>query len=281
MPRTVAGLILAALLVAGCVQESPPPLTTDGPTATVAPAPAPAYTDGSCANGLLFQIVEFAQTDPYLPPGFHPRDPQGFLNTPLAFGQAAALLMVLDCASPTSGPLTVAFLGIFIEAPTVDGVEPAPFNFYELARYGDVAEFGGALVDGHWPLAGAEVTVVSDGSTQAPVDAVATVSDDAGLIVDFGGVVSTPVPVGDGPTRFWHQDADALAYIEYTARLDSHVGSGICRVRAGTPMAAFVGQPLAGDVACPGQGSGEPIVAVLTDLRLNATFQRLAGVQAG
>jgi hypothetical protein len=102
-------------------------------------------------------------------------------------------------------------------------------------------------------------------------------------------VVAPPGSLANGPTRFWHQDADGLAYIEYDASLATKVGSGICQVRPGTPLGAFVGTPLGisdtpvGDLSfsCLGVNNSEPIVVALEDLALNATFHWFPGVQAG
>jgi hypothetical protein len=243
-----------------------------------APADPPTYGPAQCENLLLFQTVEYGQTDAYLPPGFHPRDSQGFLRTPVAFGQGAVVFMVLQCTSTVSGPLHVAFLGIFVEAPSVKGLEPAPYNFFELARYGQPGEFGGALVASHWPWSLANVTIQTTSAALRDTDVIAVVADGEGTIAQVAGTVAAPVPVGDGPTRFWRQDDAGLAYVEYGALLDSRVGPGICSARQGTPLAAFVGQPIVGPVGCiPADGKGDPVVAVLAGLQLNATFHRLPG----
>jgi hypothetical protein len=260
-----------------------------GPGVAVAPAP-PSYGPATCANVLLFQFVGFAQTDAYLPPGFHPRDAQEFLQTALAFGQAGVLLMSLQCDSPTMGPLNVSFVAIFVEPPVVDGLEPGTFDFFELARYGPVGQFGGALQRADWPMIEAEVQMTALDPT-AGMDVMASISDGEGEVAWVAGTAAAAVPVGVGPTRFWHQSNDGLAYIEYDANLDANVGTGLCRARAGTPFAAFVGEPLAdipgfGQLSCPGvigQGDdiADPVVAIITDPQFNATFHWLPGVYAG
>jgi hypothetical protein len=282
MRRWVSMGVLVPLLLAGCVQQAPqaPP-----PGVEAQAAAAPFYGEAVCANGLLFQLVDYAQTDPHLPPGFHPRDPNAFLNSPAAFGQAGVIFMVLDCESEQSGPLAAAFVGIFIEAPAVAGVEPAPFNFYELARYGSKGEFGGALGAAAWPLAEANVSVTNLAAALRPYDFQASAADAEGTIAMLWGTAMAPAGViGPGPTRFWHQDTQGIAFIEYGAVLQTLVGTGACQARAGSPLAEFVGPPtvghdLIGHYACPGP-AGEPVVAVLEGLALNATFQRFPGVLA-
>ncbi|MHB1262347.1 MAG: hypothetical protein ACYC2H_11610 [Thermoplasmatota archaeon] len=280
MQRTTCWAILVPLLLVGCTDDGARSPSESGDPEVPAPA-AVFYGEALCSNVLLFQLVDYADTDPYLPPGFHPRDSQGFLGTAVAFGQGAVLFMTLRCQSAASGPLDVAFLGIFVEAPEVPGISPAPFNFYELARYGQAGEFGGALQAIAWPWEQANVTIGNIAAGGRTFDVDATVSDAEGEIAYVGGVLAGPVPVGNGPTRFWHQDGSGLAFIEYGAFLDSQVGPGTCSARAGTALAAFVGRPAVGPYNCTGVADGgDPLVAVLAGLQLNATFQHLPGASA-
>lgn len=281
MPRTASWALLAPLLLVGCTDDGAVTPSPGGDAGSpFVPAPV-FYGEALCRNALLFQFVEYGETDPYLPPGFHPRDSQGFLNTSAALGQGAVLFMMLSCESAASGPLDVAFLGIFVEAPTVPGVPAAPFNFYELARYGSAGEFGGAIEASSWPWSQANVTIANVAALDRTFDVDATVSDAEGDIAYVGGALATPVPIGSGPTRFWHQGPSGLAFIEYGAALDSQVGPGTCAVRQGTPMAAFVGRPSAGlPFNCMGVDGGDPVVASLTGLQLNATFRQLPGAFA-
>ena len=122
-------------------------------------AATPKVHDLTCKNILLFQFVGYEATDPYLPPGFHPRDPQAFLGTPVAFGQAGVLLINVVCTGP-QGPLEASSLDIFVEDPGVPGVPPGGFDFYELERYGAVDQLDGALQAVHWPLMGSLVVKV-------------------------------------------------------------------------------------------------------------------------
>lgn len=269
------------LLLAGCMQQAPQVPVPAEAEAVVAHF----YGEAVCANGLLFQLVDYAQTDPHLPPGFHPRDPNAFINTsPAAFGQAGIIFMVLDCESEQSGPLQAAFVGIFIEAPAVAGIEPAPLNFYELVRYGSEGEFGGALGAAGWPQAEANVSITNHDPILRPYDFRASATDAEGTIAELWGTALAPGgSIGPGPTRFWHQDKHGIAFIEYGAALDVLLGTGLCKARAGTPLAEFVGRPIVSQdpigYACPGP-EGAPLVVVLEGIALNATFQRLPGVLA-
>jgi hypothetical protein len=285
--------ILAVLLLAGCASDVPPdrPLESADP---VVPPPPPSYGPAECSNLMLFQVVDYAQTDPFLPPGFHARDPQAFLNSPAAFGQAGVLFLALDCQSATSGPLSVAFVGIFVEPPIVEGLEPAPLDFLELVRYTSSSPFESALRDAGWPLLPANVSVVSDVPGLQGSDARARVTDSEGTVVMVAGTVATPDTDLDTPARFWHQGPSGLAYIEYNGHLTPNVGTGVCEVRAGTPLGAFVNAPLgvqtpvgdptsclAAKASLDAANTSEPIVVSLQDLVLDATFHQLPGIRAG
>jgi hypothetical protein len=290
MGSRLAWVLLAGLLLAGCASDAPPGLPTE-PSGSAAPSlPDPLYGPASCDNILLFQVVDYAQTDPFLPPGFHPRDPQAFLSSPAAFGQAGVIFLSLDCDSGGPQPLQVAVVGIFIEAPIVEGLEPAPLNFLELVRYTPGEEFGGALVSTGWPVVPANVSLVSTVPGLQGYDAQVTVADGEGnLAMVAGSVAAPPGDLGGGPTRFWHQGSTGLGYVEYGASLATKVGSGLCQARQGTPLSVFVGAPVGspdtplGDLSfsCLGVNGGEPLVVVLEDLRLNATFQWFPGARAG
>ncbi|HUR24479.1 MAG TPA: hypothetical protein VM327_00500 [Candidatus Thermoplasmatota archaeon] len=290
MGSRFASILLGVLLLAGCANDAPPAHAPSSSGQVGPPAPPPMYGPADCDNLLLFQVVDYAQTDPFLPPGFHPRDPQEFLQSPAAFGQAGVIFLALDCDSPSSGPLQAAFVGIFIEAPIVEGIEPAPLNFLELVRYNPSDEFGGALAMAGWPAVEANVSLVSKVPGLHGYDTQAVVADGEGDLAMVAGTAVMPSGgLGGGPTRFWHQGADGLAYIEYSAALAAKVGSGLCQARAGTPLSHFVGAPVGdpdtpvGDLAfsCLGVNGGEPVIVVLDDLGLNATFQWFPGARAG
>lgn len=268
------GLVLLALALTGCLAGGPSgePLPSTEPPAEARPA----YRDALCANGLLFQFVDYAVADAYLPPGFHPRDPRGFLGTPAAFGRAGVLFVAVDCVAP-EGPLQAAFIAIFVEAPQVPGEDRVPFDFYEVARYGSPGEMGGALAEAGWPILPATVRVEDLGAAGQSLDSQAVVEDALGPVVQLNGDHGALVQLGDGPVRFWHDTPEGLAYLRYDSRLDALVGSGLCQVRPGSPLTAFVGQPVVGQVSC----LPAPVLATLVDLRPTVTLHRLPGVEAG
>jgi hypothetical protein len=284
----LVGLLLA-LPLAGCLEGRAPAATT-GPSPTDAVSVAPAQF--ACSAALLFELVDETATDAYLPPGFHPRDPQDFLGTPVAFGQAGILVIAVSCQGP-SGRLDQASVDIFVEHPAVGSLAPADFDFYELERYGPPDQLGGALQSAHWPfLTGTPHLAVSNGTVERAADVgkayrtvFADVSDENGPIYSFNGVASGNYTLGPRMVRFWHDAPDGLSAIDYATRLDTQVGGGDCSARPGTSMAGFISSGTLGQLtAVAGYGCppGTPVIASFpVGFALNATVARLPGVHAG
>lgn len=279
--RTACTAILGVLaLLAGCLGPEP---GDDVPTVAspTAPPPAEPYV-ATCLNGLLFQFVDYAATDSYLPPGFHTRDPQDFLTfSPVAFGQAGVVVLMLDCVAADGTRYEAASVDIFVESPSVPGIEPAHFDFYEIERYGDPEEFDGVLKPSKWPrLPGWVNFTVDPEPVPSGLDVLVQLFDDAGEVMWFGGPASAPVDVGTGIVRFWHDGPLGLAYYQYDVVLDAHVGGGACDARPGTALAALAPNPVPlveTNFVCP---PSSPVVATFPGLVINATAQFLPGVHA-
>lgn len=278
--RATAILAVMALL-AGCLGPEPEPVADP---IVAAPEPPQPFV-GACDAALLFQFISYGSTDRWLPPGFHPRDPQDFLNSPVAFGQAAVVMLIVDCAQPDGTVHQSGSVDIFVEPPVVDGLDPARFDFYEVERYGDPDELDGALSDSGWQrLPG----IIEFGGAGGPgglpstigFSALAQVTDDNGTILSMIGPVAADVPLGAGPVRFWHESSQGLSFVEYDVVLEPRIGSGSCSARAGTALAQMLPSSPTTTVGvnCP---PGTPIVALLPDMAVNITAQHLRGVHAG
>ena len=278
------GLAVAVLLalLAGCFDAAPGPPQPAGqpPPGEAAEAPYSA----ECQNALLFQFVEYADTDPYLPPGFHPRDPQAFLGSPAAFGKAGVLLIVLDCVDPSGVRYASGSVDIFVEAPVVDGLDVATFNFYEVDRVEPPGPFSQTIARVGWPVSAGDVTAnVTWGMATDSGAGTAEVRDGEGQVAFFGGSMGAPVPLGNSTVRFWHDGPQGLGYIEYEAALQPIAGPAYCFLREGTPMADFAKSTPAGDLGpagglgCP---PGEPIMATFPHFRVNATAGVFLGAHA-
>jgi len=295
--RPILLALLLALPAAGCLAPAPPP-GVPGPHRPAAATGAPPPVDYRCDAALLFQFVPYAATDRDLPPGFHPRDPQGFLGPlgPVAFGQAGVLLIEAICRSP-QGPFDATSLDIFVEHPAVPGLPVADFDFYELERYGAPDQLGGALLGSDWPLhpgtmslwlGNGTVESVVRGSGADPYRTVnATVSDEHGPLYSFTAATSAPVGVTGTSVRFWHDSPAGLMAIDYGTHLDTQLGGAlVCSVRPGSALAGYVAASQLGKVAsdsgyygCP---VANPVVASFPlGFALNATVSRLPGVHAG
>jgi hypothetical protein len=279
-------ILVAALLsasAAGCIGHS----SGEGPTPTTPaapPGPRSSATAGyACQAGLLFQLVPYAATDPYLPPGYHPRDPQAFLGSPAAFGQAGVLFIAVDCASP-AGRFAAGSLDIFVEHPAVPAL-PADFDFYEVERFGDATQIDGVLQDAHWPFApGTPRIAVSNGTVERMVDVspayrtlFAGVADPLGTLYEVSALASADVPLGPKAVRFWHDDPAGTGAIDYKAPLDVKVGPAYATARAGSKLAGFIAAETQG-----ASGQGDPIAAAFpagVPLQVGATW--LPGVHAG
>lgn len=272
-PLLVAAVAAMALpLLAGCLGDA---AGQDGDSSAPAsdPYPAVAY-QGTCSVALLFEFVDYAQTDQYLPPGFHPRDPQEFLTViPVALGQAGIIVLVLACDGPT-GTADYASVGIFVEPPTVEGVEPGLFDFYEVARYGSNDPFRPALAAADWPAHDADVEVqLSIDAAGTPAQLRAAITDGDGPLASFEGLTPAAVDVGAGLVRYWHESPGGLGLLEIDVDLNAQVGGGICAVRGGTELAGFIG----GSQCLP---PAEPIIGAFPDLAYAATARFLPGVHA-
>lgn len=243
------------------------------------PPPAPAVAM-ACENGLLFQFVDYGETDAYLPPGFHPRDPQAFLGASVAFGMAGVLLLALSCEG-ADGPYNTASVAIFIEAPSVPGAGEARFNFYEVERYSEAWDFNETLVPAGWVrIPGRAAFTMTDNSDQARAG-FTVVSDTEGRMASFQGSMAAPVALGPAAVRFWRDGPAGVAYVQYEADLQPLAGPGICTIRPGTTLADLTVRdefvPLMGIVGCPPE---EPVVATFPGLRLNATSRFFPEVRA-
>lgn len=276
--RGLAALALVATLVPGCLGLQPDAVAA-GPQDPPPVASRP--LQGTCLNGLLFQFVDYAATDAYLPPGFHPRDPQGFIAvSPVAFGQAGVLAFMVDCKATDGTLYEAATVALFVESPQVDGVERALFDFYEIERHGDPGEFGGALTASGWPrLAGTVNFTIEPLPGTEDIDVIVDLTDSNGLVMAFGGPVGAPLDLGTGTVRFWRDGPLGLAYYDYTVHLDARVGAGICQARNGSALAAFSPSqvPLGESVRCP---PATPVIGIFPDFAFTATARFLPGVHA-
>lgn len=273
LPRMATAAATLLPLLAGCLAAAPG--TDDAPEAA-APAPAVVTYEGVCSAALMFQFIDYAQTDRYLPPGFHPRDPKEFLTIlPVATGQAGAIFLAVQCADDGDGGPAFSSVSIFVEPPFVAGFDPGLFDFYEIERSGSADPFRPALHPSGWPEHDAVVTVdmASPVPDQEPVQLAVVVSDTDGVLASFDGVARAEVDVGTGPVRFWHDGPAGLGVLQIVASLDSRVGAGRCTARSGTALADFMG----GTSCVP---PAEPVLAMFPGLGIAAEARFLPGVHA-
>jgi hypothetical protein len=233
------------------------------------PPPAPEtllFAQDGCTGYLLGLFIDPRNTDPYLPPGFHLRDPKDFLppspnDATLGSGTGLALVLLVSliCAPTPSVPAyREAASMIFINPPTVDGQRPnATFDFYEVEHYSDDPAVRARLGAWQWPVVNATLTDKSLPQVHAQEFAVQAGAPDGIPYVPspeqiqgeplFYYAGATP---GDAEARLgfagsvlrtWRQFPDGIARMDYSLDLNLNVGSGSCVLRQGSRLANLTG----------------------------------------
>ncbi len=284
--------LLAILLVAGCA----------GPSATVSSSSGPgemkptriAFAGNDCSNIILFQLMDFANATALLPPGFHAKDPQALLSSPdtpvgpvgfpVAFGQAAAVLFMLSCATDGEGARDwrTGFAGIFVEAPAVTGAPPtANLHFYEVEHYG--ASLNGTLSRVGWPVHPSTIQVDTTIPTSGAINpdvTTGTLMDANGTLLQVKAPLLAPYSFASGPVRLWHDTGIGTGFFDYDAQLNPNFGPApSCTVRAHTTISSIVGEPPALD---PGPCPATParLAAFFPLLSFTGSFNFLPGAHA-
>lgn len=208
---------------------------------------------------------EFAQA--FLPPGYDAADANDFfhLGAPPS-GQAVVMVSMMSCVQSQqySGPAGEAGVGIYIQAPKLDGVEAAPENVYELER-GSTAGPPAEMLRGlGWNVMSADIEVAGSESPYGQGFATAT-NGSWSLAVD--------VPIAMAPDsfaidiRWWQQTDSGTGYFDRKFVVDGMMGAGICRFSAATLASTLVEGP-----TCP--PSTLFMVGPPFDVEGNFTFHR-------
>lgn len=265
--------VLAVIAMAGCL--SPPSPTGDTTTPPAVAAPMVVPIDAThCADLVLFQLLDFKATEPFLPPGFHARDASELLGNPAVVGKTAMVLVTLNCTlRGQDQPWRPAFLELFVAHPAVPEVNgTARFDFYEVERYGSSNELNGSLRDAGWRIVPADVAVQVMSASGDVIMGSGAVTDEKGSLVTMTGSTPAPLNLDFGSMRFWQQTHGGLGYFETAFPLNPGTGGAACSMRAGSTVAA-----LAGSTTCP---PGTPLLASFPDLTFSSHFVYLPGVRA-
>jgi hypothetical protein len=283
--------VCVAALVAGCVQ---PLVPASLPAA--APPPAPEmFTDAhdGCIGYLLALLVDPQFTDPYLPPGFHLRDPKDFLkHNTVGTGQALALVWA-DLCAPTTGEPTWrnGGAGIYVQPPAVEGDRPpADYDLYEVAHFSPEPAVQHRLGVWEWPVvnttledqtprpevrqAGLAFTFAAGAQASGPLP-VAGVADNP--LFSFGGATPAPPEAASLPAgvlRNWRDTPAGLAHLDLSLRFPLHLGSGYCAFQAGSLLAQLTNQTVCGT----SQAQPNLVSTYETGVRILGVLQR--GVHA-
>lgn len=224
--------LLSLALLAGCLQPTGPATGPGGPAA--AADLGFRFSAQGCDGYLLGLVVDPANTDKVLPPGFHLRDPADFFReVPTATGQALVVLAATLCAGATVANATVpafqeAFAGIFVQPPAVEGARPvATYDFYETDHLAADAALRHALAAWRWPAAPANLSATPV-TVQGQHEQFSVQAFGSRFLFRFGG--ATPLPRDDGDTlvRFWRDAPAGLGRLDYHLPLSFSFGPGTC-----------------------------------------------------
>ncbi len=303
--RAALGALLAiAIVAAGCLGASEPDDANGAPSSFAMPALDVGSSAAAwprleadllgCKTFNTFFIVDYDQTDAWLPPGFTPRDLAGFLFfTPVIYGQTLAHVAVLECEESPWGPVRVGMVGFFVHAPDIPEAGDAEFHFFNALQFSDAPALSGTLEDElGWPVQPLALQLMTEatGDTPLPVVPGAPSPDRAGGfqgessgqgMFDLAAMAVYPQGFDEPPLlRFWHQLDAGLAYSEFPLPMRTVAAGPLyrCDVTPGSPLHAVVGE-----VDC-GPATGDPfdsfgLVFPRHDLR-DVTFASLPGRDA-
>lgn len=201
-----------------------------------------------CDGSAVILLVPPQQVDPYLPPGFHVRDPQDLLvQLPAATGQAAAFIATLVCRDQPANadePREVGFAAILVERPNVADLPPT--RGYDVYGVDIIVPplLGETMAGAGWP---ARVGDLSSSATRLPtggavVEAGATVNG----VADYSYQLALAAPIPQGvpqvnftefTVRVWSDHGAGVAFVEYTFSGDVPVGTAVCDFPPGSPAA--------------------------------------------
>ncbi len=197
-----------------------------------------------CIATVLAILVDREHTDAFLPPGFHPRDPQDFFDIPVATGQAMAFLIVVTCPATEVAPdgFEMAIASIFVESPAIPQVaDPAHYDFYTLdhmfPREGNLAGYAATW---GWAWTPATNTLTLPGGLDAT--AITRVdSPDGTLLASFRSTFPAPVDNPPEQVRFWHDGHLGIGHITTTLTTIPDAGPTDCNLNPGTRIAKLLG----------------------------------------
>lgn len=196
---------------------------------------AVAYNATGCREGIVLALVSFEQAARSLPPGFTPRDAQSALGLPIASGSSAVFLNANGC---TNSELAVngideGAVGVYVNPPAVEGVEPVQDTFYEVARWTTKDEALHLFRSIGWNAMEGRPTIALQPLTGGGNTGTGDVKNDEGIVQHTLGMTAPSSEEGSFSARFWHDTPTGLAYVEYSGTTTVASGSGSCGIRAG------------------------------------------------
>lgn len=291
-PIRTAAVLSTFLLVAlaGCLESDSGAATPRGADPTPQPLPSMHPFEGDdCSATAVGVPTDFANTDPWLPPGFQAADMSRLVFAPANLGQAVVVGVAVTCGDSTYGPGTSLFLTtILVEDPPVDGVVGGAYQALyvthaftdseDLARSWSLSSF--PVMEGLDPAINIElespVALLPDRNDRPTLSAtrMTTPRGDSSW-ENYAG--STYLLAGE-TLRFWHQDQGGITYLELVPDAHAVGGLGDCLFADGTAMAQV--SATAGCIALQSLQANEAFGITVTEVALGGTFHHLPGVTA-
>lgn len=243
--RRCVGVVVVALVAAGCLEQSEPPPTSPSPTVSVADLGIRQPNNATSCRRVFPAIpVDRTHAQTFLPSGFVAAEASVF------FGQESypvnTGLLIVSAMRCTSSDWSLegyveAMVGIFVAPPTIDGTPVEGEHFYELGRVVPADQpYRATIEDVGWNLIGDRVDVMHEGTPAHSGSA--TIGDPNGTLFS-ASVAAAPAKddfTGTLHLRWWHETARGRGFFEYVFAPDGFLGPGTCEARPGSIAARLM-----------------------------------------
>lgn len=204
----VAVLLVAALLATGCL--GPEAENNEDPQEPAAPRPWVLENSASdCPEAIGVLLLHPERLQALIPANFTVRDASGFFGLPAPTGQGALFFNSVQCGGQGAGEV-----GVYVEAPSVDGFETAEFDFYSLGYATDDPQHAANLSAVGAPVENATITATADAPTPLAGQGSGHVQGEDQMRYSFELAATAPQPF-ELTARFWRAVPTGLVVWEY------------------------------------------------------------------
>jgi hypothetical protein len=262
--------LAAAIILSGCFggrSADPTPDPTRTPTYDVARPFSVGLNATGCGIAAILFLVEPAQAQRSLPPGFRAADVGRLLGT-ADTGKAAFFLEAWQCDRHELAPagLRVGEVSIYVEPPTVEGAQgQADDHFYYHSIYSDNETFLEVVRAANITTDEGRIELSMGTQPSGGSQGSARVRDPELVLFTLGWNAPAQQPL-DTRARLWHVSPDGVSYFDYHLQTTAVAGSGSCTARPGSGLAEALGV-----TSCP-PGSAVGLVAPRLDWKASFHF---------